>query len=105
MVKQLLGFAVFVTLGEVRLGFIALVSQIARLSAKRSGFAAWRVRIPRARQPSQGNVFDYLPCDETFVTGAEIVIESGWVQTEAPLVMSRRCMAILRLPRSTSTCK
>jgi hypothetical protein len=35
--------------------------------------------------------------------GTEIATESGFVQTAAPLVKSRPCMVILRLPRSTST--
>ena len=40
-----------------------------------------------------------------FAAGVEIVTESGSVQTAVPLVMSSRCMVILRVPRSTLTCK
>src|ERR1035437_4765975 len=47
--------------------------------------------------------FVHLPCAADFAAGTEIATESDCVQTAVPLVKSRRCMVILRLPRSTST--
>lgn len=40
----------------------------------------------------------YLPCAPVFAAGTEIATESGCVQAAVPLVKSRRCMVILRLP-------
>jgi hypothetical protein len=69
-----------------------------------------QVRLSRDGSPVSQTATDnfrqqplYWPCVTAFAACTEIATESGCVQTAAPLVKSRRCIVILRLPRSTST--